>query len=67
MAYQQTLLDAARARYDLGQASRASVLTAEDNLAAARSAAESARRDLFAARNSYIHAVEWGLLPAAAV
>lgn len=66
VVYQQTLLDAARVRYDLGQASYSSVLTAEDNLSAAQSAAESARRDLFAARNNYCHAVEWGLLPATA-
>ena len=42
--------------------SRSALLTAEDDLAAAHSEAESAWRDLFTARNSYRAAVEYGIL-----
>ena len=42
--------------------SSSAVRTAEDDLAAAQSEADSAWRDLFSARNSYQRAVAYGTL-----
>lgn len=60
--YQQAELEITQAQYERGMVSRSALLTAEDDLAAAHSEAESAWRDLFTARNSYRAAVEYGIL-----
>ena len=65
LAWQQTLLDTAQRKYELGIISRSDLLAAQDDAAAAQSAADGAWRDLFAARNSYRWAVETGLLSGA--
>ena len=62
LAYQQTQLDTAQVRYERGMISRSALLTAQDDLTAAQSEADSAWRDLFAARNSYRCAVEHGIV-----
>ena len=62
LTWQQTLLDTAQRKYELGLISRSDLLAAQDDAAAAQSAADGAWRDLFAARNSYRWAVETGLL-----
>ena len=62
LAWQQTLLETAQTRYDLGLISYSEVLTAQDNVASAQSAVDGAWRDLFTARNSYRWAVETGQL-----
>ncbi len=62
VTYRQSLLDTARIRYDRGMISSSAVRTAEDDLAAAQSEADSAWRDLFSARNSYQRAVAYGTL-----
>ena len=64
LAWQQTLLDTAQTRYDLGLTTCSAVLDAQDEVASAQSALDSAWRDLFSACNSYRWAVEYGLLPA---
>lgn len=64
LAYQEGLLEIAQARYRLGRVSKSAVANAEDSVAAARSAVETARRDLFTAWNNYQNAVQYGLLPA---
>ncbi len=61
-AYQAQLLATAQAQYDRGMISRNALLSAQDDLAAAQSAEETARRALFTARNQYRNAVERGLL-----
>ena len=62
LAWQQTLLETAQTRYDLGLISYSEVLTAQDNVASAQSTVDSAWRDLFTARSSYRWAVESGLM-----
>ena len=62
LAWQQTLLETAQIRYDLGLISYSEVLTAQDNVASAQSTVDGAWRDLFTARNSYCWAVETGQL-----
>lgn len=62
LAWQQTLLETAQTRYDLGLISYSEVLTAQDNVASAQSTVDSAWRDLFTARSSYRWAVESGLI-----
>ena len=62
MLWQQTLLETAQTRYDLGLISYSEVLTAQDNVASAQSTVDSAWRDLFTARSSYRWAVESGLM-----
>ena len=65
LVWKQTLLNTAQTRYQLGQISHNEVLTAQDDVAAAQSAVDSAWRDLFSARNSYRWAVETGLMTSA--
>lgn len=60
--YQQRLMERAQAKYDLGLISRSALLSAQDELAAAQSAAEGARRDLFAAQNNLRLAIRYGLV-----
>lgn len=60
--HQERLVERAQVRYDLGLISRSALLTAQDELAAARSEAESARRDLFAAQNNLRLAIRYGLV-----
>lgn len=60
--YQQTVLNTTRTQYERGMVSHSALLTAEDDLAAAQSEAESAWRDLFNARNNYRLAVDYGIL-----
>lgn len=62
LSYQENQLQIAQKKYELGQLSYYDVLTAQDNVDAARSAVESAWLDLFSARNNYSWAVECGLL-----
>ena len=65
LAWKETLLATAQTRYALGLISCSEVLTAQDDVAAAQSAVDSAWRDLFTARNSYRWAVEAGLVSSA--
>ena len=62
MAWQQSLLETAQTRYDLGLIPYSDVLAAQDDVATAQSTVDSAWKDLFAARNSYRWAVESGLV-----
>lgn len=62
LAYQESLLEAARLKCELGLVSRSDVLTAEDNVAAAQSDVQDAWYDLFSAQNSYQTAVLYGIL-----
>ena len=62
LAWQQTVLETTQKRYELGQVSKMKLLTAQDDLAAAQSAADGAWRDLLSARTSYRWAVERGLM-----
>ena len=62
LSWQQTLLETAEKKYELGLISRSALLDVQDDVAAAQSAVDSAWRDLFSARNSYTWAVECGLL-----
>ena len=64
MVWQQSQLDTVQTRYDLGLTTCSAVLDAQDEVASAQSALDSAWRDLFSACNSYRWAVEYGLLPA---
>ena len=63
LEWQKVLLATAEKQYSLGLISHSAVLTAQDNVASAQSAADSVWRDLFTARNNYLWAVEYGLLP----
>ena len=65
LAWQQTLLETAQTRYDLGLVSQSAVLDAQDDVDAAQSTVDSAWRNLFTARNNYRWAVECGLIQAA--
>lgn len=60
--HQERLVERAQAKYNLGMISHSALLSAQDNLAAARSEAESARRDLFAAQNNLRLAIRYGLV-----
>ena len=62
LAWQQTVLETTQKRYELGQVSKMKLLAAQDDLAAAQSAADGAWRDLLSARTSYRWAVEQGLM-----
>ena len=62
LSYQELLLNTVCVKYELGRASYYDVLTAEDNVAAARSEVQSAWYDLFSARNDYYTAVTFGIL-----
>ena len=64
LVWQQSQLDTVQTRYDLGLTTCSAVLDAQDEVASAQSALDSAWRDLFSACNSYRWAVEYGLLPA---
>lgn len=62
LSWQQTLLETAEKKYELGLISHSALLDVRDDVASAQSAVDSAQRDLFSARNSYTWAVERGLL-----
>lgn len=64
LVWQQSQLDTVQTCYDLGLTTCSAVLDAQDEVASAQSALDSAWRDLFSACNSYRWAVEYGLLPA---
>ncbi len=61
-AYRQLQATIAQLQYDRGTISRNALLSAQDDLAAARSAQDAAWRELFSARNSYRRAVEKGIV-----
>ncbi len=61
-AYRQFQAAIAQVQYGRGLISHNALLTAQDDLAAARSAQHAAWRDLFSARNSYRRAVEKGIV-----
>lgn len=61
-AHQEQVANIAQRRYDLGLISRNSLLSAQDDLSAARSEVESARLALFTAYNDYQNAVSYGIL-----
>ena len=64
LVWQQSQLDTVQTRYDLGLTTCSAVLDAQDEVASAQSALDSAWRAPFPAGNSYRWAVEYGLLPA---
>ena len=60
--YQQESYAAQQLKYEQGSISQNALLTARDDLMAARDAVDTARLNLFSARNNYRWAVKYGIL-----
>lgn len=62
LSYQQASYAASELKYQQGTISKNTLLTAQDDLRAAEDAVTTARHNLFSAYNSYLWAVEYGIL-----
>ena len=62
LAYQQSSYAASELKYQQGTISKNTLLTAQDDLRAAEDAVTTARHNLFSAYNTYLWAVEYGIL-----
>ena len=62
LAYQQSSYAASELKYQQGTISKTTLLTAQDDLRAAEDAVTTARHNLFSAYNTYLWAVEYGIL-----
>lgn len=62
LAYQQSSYAASELKYQQGTISKNTLLTAQDDLHAAEDAVTTARHNLFSAYNTYLWAVEYGIL-----
>lgn len=62
LAYQQSSYAASELKYQQGTISKNTLLTAQDDLHAAEDAVTTARHNLFSAYNTYLWAVEHGIL-----
>lgn len=62
LSYQQASYAASELKYQQGSISKNTFLTAQDDLAAAEDAVTTARHNLFSAYNTYLWAVEYGIL-----
>lgn len=62
LSYQQASYAASELKYQQGSISKNTLLTAQDDLAAAEDAVTTARHNLFSAYNTYLWAVEYGIL-----
>lgn len=62
LSYQQASYAASELKYQQGTISKNALLTAQDDLRAAEDAVTTARHNLFSAYNSYLWAVEYGIL-----
>lgn len=62
LAYQQASYAASELKYQQGTISKNTLLTAQDDLHAAEDAVTTARHNLFSAYNTYLWAVEYGIL-----
>lgn len=62
LSYQQASYVASELKYQQGSISKNTFLTAQDDLAAVEDAVTTARHNLFSAYNTYLWAVEYGIL-----
>lgn len=62
LAYQQSSYAASELKYQQGTISKNTLLTAQDDLRAAEDAVTTAQHNLFSAYNTYLWAVEYGIL-----
>ena len=62
LSYQQASYAASELKYQQGTISKNTLLTAQDDLHAAEDAVTTARHNLFSAYNTYLWAVEYGIL-----
>lgn len=62
LSYQQASYAASELKYQQGTISQNTLLTAQDDLQAAEDAVTTARHNLFSAYNTYLWAVEYGIL-----
>lgn len=62
LSYQQASYAASELKYQQGTISKNTLLTVQDDLRAAEDAVTTARHNLFSAYNSYLWAVEYGIL-----
>lgn len=62
LSYQQASYAASELKYQQGAISKNTLLTAQDDLHAAEDAVTTARHNLFSAYNTYLWAVEYGIL-----